>query len=83
MKRLIEHCVQHLDTVIREGRPLTQTPTVQGRIGKMTAQQLTSEAILHNALNRIGRGEINHMFDPAISAAKLIECHPSHRLAGI
>jgi alkylation response protein AidB-like acyl-CoA dehydrogenase len=72
MKRIIEVCVQHLDTVIREGRPLTQAQTVQARIGNMAAKQLTSTAILHDALDRIGRGEINHMFDPDISAAKLI-----------
>lgn len=72
MKRIIEVCVQHLDTVIREGRPLTQAQTVQARIGNMAAKQLTSAAILHDALDRIGRGEINQMFDPVISAAKLI-----------
>lgn len=72
MKRLIEVCIRHLDTVIREGRPLTQAQTVQARIGNMTAKQVTSEAILHDALERIGRGEINQMFDPVISAAKLV-----------
>jgi alkylation response protein AidB-like acyl-CoA dehydrogenase len=72
MKRIIEICVRHLDTVIREGRPLTQAQLVQARIGNMAAKQLTSEAILHDALERIGRGEINQMFDPVISAAKLI-----------
>ncbi|HYH97662.1 acyl-CoA dehydrogenase family protein [Hyalangium sp.] len=72
MKRIIELCVVHLDTVIREGRPLTQAQTVQAHVGNMAARQLTSEAILHDALDRIGRGDINQLFDPIISAAKLI-----------
>jgi alkylation response protein AidB-like acyl-CoA dehydrogenase len=38
----------------------------------MYARYLTSRAILHDALDRIARGEINDMFDPIISAAKFI-----------
>jgi alkylation response protein AidB-like acyl-CoA dehydrogenase len=72
MGRLIEVCVRHLDTVIREGRPLTQAQTVQARLGNMYAKHLTSQALLHDALDRVGRGDINDMFDPAISAAKFI-----------
>ncbi len=70
MRRIIEQCVTHLDGVIREGRPLTQAQTVQASLGIMAAKQMTSEAILYNALDRIGRNAINHMFDPVISAAK-------------
>ncbi len=72
MHRFIETCVRHLDKTVREGRPLTQAPTVQARLGNMYARYLTSRAILHDALDRIGRGEINEMFDPAISAAKFV-----------
>jgi alkylation response protein AidB-like acyl-CoA dehydrogenase len=72
MRRILEICVRHLDTVVREGRPLTQAQRVQARLGNMYAKQLTSQAILHDALDRVGRGQINEMFDPAISAAKLI-----------
>lgn len=72
MNRIIEACVRHLDGTVREGRPLTQAPTVQARLGNMYARYLTSQAILHDALERIGRGEINEMFDPAISAAKFV-----------
>jgi alkylation response protein AidB-like acyl-CoA dehydrogenase len=38
----------------------------------MYAKLLTSQAILHDALDRVGRGELNEMFDPSISAAKLV-----------
>jgi alkylation response protein AidB-like acyl-CoA dehydrogenase len=72
MRNIIETCVRHLDLVIREGQPLTQAQTVQARLGNMYAKSLTSQAILHEALDRIGRGEINEMFDPAISAAKFV-----------
>ena len=72
MGRVIELCVRHLDTVVREGRPLTQAQTVQARLGNMYAKHLTSRALLHDALDRVGRGDINDMFDPAISAAKFI-----------
>ena len=72
MKHILETCVRHLDTVVREGRPLTQAPTVQGRLGNMYAKHLTSQAILHDALGRVGRGEINDLFDPVVSAAKLV-----------
>jgi len=72
MRYIIETCVRHLDTVIREGRPLTEAQTVQARLGSMYAKQVTSRAILHDALDRIGRGEINEMFDPTISAAKYV-----------
>jgi alkylation response protein AidB-like acyl-CoA dehydrogenase len=72
MHRIIKTCVQHLDDVVREGRPLTQAQTVQARLGNMYARYLTSRAILHDALDRIARGEINDMFDPIISAAKFI-----------
>jgi acyl-CoA dehydrogenase len=72
MNRILEASVRHLDTTVREGRPLTQAPTVQARLGNMYARYLTSRAILHDALDRIGRGETNDMFDPAISAAKFV-----------
>lgn len=72
LRRMMEICVNHLDTVIREGRPLTQAQRVQSRLGNMYAKLLTSRVILHDALDRVGRGEINEMFDPVISAAKFI-----------
>ena len=72
MRRMIEICVRHLDNTIREGRPLTQAQTVQARLGNMYAKCLTSEAILHDALDRIERGETNEVFDATISAAKFI-----------
>lgn len=72
MRRMLEICVGHLDTVIREGRPLTQAQRVQARLGNMYAKLLTSQVILHDALDRVGRSAINEMFDPVISAAKFI-----------
>lgn len=72
MRRMIEVCVRHLDGVIREARPLTQAQRVQARLGDMYAKRLTSETILHSALDRIERGEANEVFDPYISAAKYI-----------
>ncbi len=72
MKNIVETCVRHLDTVVREDRPLTQAQTVQARLGNMYAKYLTSRAILHDALDRMGRGETNEMFDPVVSAAKFI-----------
>jgi alkylation response protein AidB-like acyl-CoA dehydrogenase len=53
MRRMIEVSVRHLDTVIREGRPLTQSPAVQGRLGSMYAKYLTSRVILHDARPRL------------------------------
>lgn len=67
MQRLIEVCVRHLSSVVRDGRPLTQAQAVQARLGGMKAKQIASRAILHDALDRIGRGEI----DEVISAAEL------------
>jgi len=72
MRRMIEVSVRHLDGVIREGRPLTQSPAVQGRLGRMYAQYLTSRVVLHDALERMGRGEVNPVYDPVISAAKYV-----------
>ena len=72
MRRMIEVSVRHLDGVIREGRPLTQSPAVQGRLGRMYALYLTSRAVLHDALDRMGRGEVNEVYDPVISAAKYV-----------
>lgn len=72
MRRMLEVVIAHLDTVIRDGRPLTQAQRVHARLGNMYAKLLTSQAILHDALDRVGRDEINEMFDPAISAAKFI-----------
>ena len=71
MKRTVELCTNHLDTVIREGRPLTHAQTVQARLGSMYSKWMTSQAILHTALDRIGSGDINEIFDPFISSAKL------------
>jgi alkylation response protein AidB-like acyl-CoA dehydrogenase len=72
MKNIVETCVRHLDTVVREGRPLTRAQQVQARLGNMYAKTLTSRAILHDALDRIGRGDVNEMFDPVVSAAKFV-----------
>jgi alkylation response protein AidB-like acyl-CoA dehydrogenase len=72
MKRIVETCVRQLDTVVREDRPLTQAQAVQARLGNMYAKYLTSRAILRDALDRIGRGEVNEMFDPVVSAAKFV-----------
>ncbi len=72
LRRMIRICVRHLDTVVREGRPLTQAQRVHARLGNMYAKLLTSRAILHDALDRVGRGEVNEMFDPVISAAKFV-----------
>jgi alkylation response protein AidB-like acyl-CoA dehydrogenase len=72
MRRMIEVTVRHLDGVIREGRPLTRSPAVQGRLGRMYAQYLTSRVVLHDALDRMGRGDVNEVYDPVISAAKYV-----------
>jgi butyryl-CoA dehydrogenase len=72
MRRMIEICIRHLDSTIREARPLTQAQTVQARLGEMYATRLTSEAILHNALDTIERGEANDVFDATVSAAKYV-----------
>lgn len=72
LRRTVQLCVRHLDTVVREGRPLTQAQRVQARLGNMYAKLLTSRVVLHDALDRVGRSEINEMFDPVISAAKFV-----------
>jgi alkylation response protein AidB-like acyl-CoA dehydrogenase len=72
MRRMIEVSVRHLDGVIREGRPLTQAQAVQGRLGTMYAKYLTSQVVLHDALDRMGRGDVNAVYDPVISAAKYV-----------
>jgi alkylation response protein AidB-like acyl-CoA dehydrogenase len=72
IRQIIETCARHLSTVVREGRPLTEAQAVQARLGNMYARYLTSRAILHDALDRMGRGEVNEMFDPVFSAAKFI-----------
>lgn len=72
LRYVIDVCVRHLDTVVREGRPLTGAQAVQAGLGTMYARYLTSRAILHDALGRMGRGEVDDMFDPFISAAKYI-----------
>jgi alkylation response protein AidB-like acyl-CoA dehydrogenase len=72
MKRIVETCVRHLDTVVREDRPLTQAQAVQARLGNMYAKYMTSRSILHDALGRMARGDVNDLFDPVVSAAKFI-----------
>ncbi|GAB4510700.1 MAG: acyl-CoA dehydrogenase family protein [Haliangiales bacterium] len=72
MQRTTELCTSHLGTVIREGRPLTQAQTVQARLGNMSARCQCAQAILHAALDRIDRGEVNDVFDPFISSAKFM-----------
>jgi hypothetical protein len=89
LRQVIDVCVRHLDTVIREGRPLTGAQAVQAGLGMMYARYLTSRAVLHDALGRLGRGAIDDMFDPFISAAKYIitenvmdACERAIRLTG-
>jgi alkylation response protein AidB-like acyl-CoA dehydrogenase len=38
----------------------------------MYAKYLTSRVILHDALDRMGRGDVNEVYDPVISAAKYV-----------
>ncbi len=70
MRRILEECARHLGTIIREGQPLTQAQTVQARLGRMSAQAMTSQAILHSALDHIDSCRVNEIFDPFVSAAK-------------
>ncbi|MCG8417665.1 MAG: acyl-CoA/acyl-ACP dehydrogenase [Proteobacteria bacterium] len=70
MKFILERCIKHLNTVIREGKPLTEMQAVQSKIGQMAIRYQTARAVLHNALDRAESNEINPLFDPVISAAK-------------
>lgn len=72
MRRILEECTRHLGTIVREGQALTRAQTVQARLGLMSAQAMTSQAILHTALDHIESSRVNEVFDPFVSAAKLM-----------
>jgi alkylation response protein AidB-like acyl-CoA dehydrogenase len=70
MRAILEHCARYLSGVIRHGQPVNGFQAVQARLGRMRIRYETSRAVLHDALDRLGAGDYNGLFDPVISAAK-------------
>lgn len=70
MGAIVRSCAAHLDTVIRDGRPLTEAQNVQARLGRMYARWRTAEAVLHRALDHWTSPEHDEVFDPVVAAAK-------------
>jgi alkylation response protein AidB-like acyl-CoA dehydrogenase len=70
MRAMLEACVNHLDSSIRYGRPLTEMQAVQASIGRMTASVQACRAVLHTALARQDSDDYDPLWDAEITAAK-------------
>jgi alkylation response protein AidB-like acyl-CoA dehydrogenase len=70
MQTALEDLVHFLKKRFRHESPLTDAQIVQANLGEMYAAASTARAVLHNAIERIGRGDAEAVFDPIVTAAK-------------
>jgi alkylation response protein AidB-like acyl-CoA dehydrogenase len=70
MRAILETVTRHLQTVVREGLPVTEMQVVQARLGRMFARTQTAEAVLHSALDHWVSPAHNDVFDAIVAAAK-------------
>ncbi|MGE0549309.1 MAG: acyl-CoA dehydrogenase family protein [Kofleriaceae bacterium] len=70
MRRLFEACVSDLSTRIRFGRPATEMQTIQAAVGKLVIALETSRAVLRGALDRVGTGGGDFLWEPQLAVVK-------------
>jgi alkylation response protein AidB-like acyl-CoA dehydrogenase len=71
MRRLFENCVDELAHRIRYRLPVTEMQAVQAAIGRMAVGLETSRMVLDRALDHIGRGAHDRLWDPELAVAKV------------
>lgn len=72
MRRLFEACIDDLSTRIRFGRPASEMQAIQLAVGRMVISIETSRAVVRVALDRVGAGGGDFLWEPQLAVAK---CH--------
>lgn len=70
MRALFDRCLARLRVTVRHDQPVTELPNVQAAVGRMYIAVEAAKAMVHEALAKVAGGEVDPLFDPAISAAK-------------
>ncbi|MGW7531295.1 acyl-CoA dehydrogenase family protein [Amycolatopsis sp. NPDC054798] len=69
-QRVLEDCAARLSASIRYGEPVSGLKNVEATLGRMYVAIEAARAMLYHALDRVGAGRAEPVFDPVLSAAK-------------
>lgn len=69
-QQVLEECAQRTAGSIRYGEPVSELKNVQATLGRMFVAIQAARALLYHALDHVGAGRAEPVFDPTLSAAK-------------
>lgn len=72
MRAVLGACVEHLETMVRYGQPLTAFPNVRATLGRLYLSIESTRTILYRALDRLRWEGTDPRWDPQISLAKYV-----------